>query len=376
MLNKNWIKLGEGSYNTAYKSIDGTQILKISKNDKILTDTPERSVRLWNLINPSLEPKAKIVTVDGHSGWICPFVEGEQASDDEIVEAVFDIYNKTQRIVTDALAQKNFLKTPQGQVVCVDIGLALLLDRQEQNNLIQILRRPSEVSINAWNDLDIEHDKFFSHPTNVKNYPKTINAIKALLYINSSRPDIYDVSFLKNNQNDIQYYAIAYDASRQVAIVKKPFLTKQHFDLIYDYKTQLHAIRKIVAPVRQDREIYTKAEKHLIMLHHDRLAAILEENIKKLELGSSPKDIEQDNIKNIDNQLTLMLEASKNIPESKRIKGFINQLFILFRREPPFKMISKTTDIVHKIKTELINLRQEGPDSTPSAPENNNHSVK
>lgn len=48
-----WVKIGQGSYNTAYKDENSTLVFKVQL-DKSNTDTPERSVRLWNEINNNL----------------------------------------------------------------------------------------------------------------------------------------------------------------------------------------------------------------------------------------------------------------------------------------------------------------------------------
>ena len=163
---RSWEKpkiLGEGSYNIAIRSNDGQSVLKIQKFDldydeitgekdneeeRPQTDTPERSVRLWNTINEGLEPQAvrlelnnlEINTTkpDGTTallkgvGWVCPYVEGVQASDKEIQGAVLDIFNRTGRIITDATGKKNFLRTPDGTIVCIDIGMALEMEKREE----------------------------------------------------------------------------------------------------------------------------------------------------------------------------------------------------------------------------------------------------
>jgi hypothetical protein len=90
-----------------------------------ITDLPERSVRLWNEINPDLEPEATLISTEMGDGWACPFIKGVQASDHEMSVALIDIFNRTGRIVVDATAPENFIKTPSGKVVCIDIGMAL-----------------------------------------------------------------------------------------------------------------------------------------------------------------------------------------------------------------------------------------------------------
>lgn len=59
-----WKKLGSGVYNDTYLSDDGTRVLKIQKKDNEITDSLERSVRIWNEINDNLEPKAAIIQTE------------------------------------------------------------------------------------------------------------------------------------------------------------------------------------------------------------------------------------------------------------------------------------------------------------------------
>src|SRR3989338_631154 len=128
-----WKKLGEGTYNVAYVSDDGKSVLKIQKSDD-KTDTPERSVRLWNTINPDIPPPARLEQTEKGVGWVCPFIKGKQASDKEMSIALIDIYNKTGRIIVDATAPKNFVKLPfpRSRVVCVDVGMAIQMEQRDE----------------------------------------------------------------------------------------------------------------------------------------------------------------------------------------------------------------------------------------------------
>ena len=229
-----WIFLGAGSYNRAYKSKDGREVLKIQKSAVDATDTPERSVRLWNAINAHVPPPARLEVSELGSGWVCPFIEGEQASDTEMAEALIDIYNRTGRIVVDATAVKNFVRTPTGQVLCVDVGMAMQLERREERGL-QMVRRKSVVSLNAWSRLSDAFNPFFAQCA--YSNPETVNVVKALLFIKYNRPDMYDVSFLKTKPELVNKLAGAYDRQNtQLALA--------HLDI---------ASREETFPIPQDR---------------------------------------------------------------------------------------------------------------------------
>jgi hypothetical protein len=246
---KAWEKLdvlGAGSYNFAIRSTEGHAVLKIQKFDLTFsektgakhdekhrpqTDTAERSVRLWNLINKGLEPPAFILSLDNLGiiaetkadgtkvmlqgvGWVCPYVEGVQAFDEEIQGKLLEIFNRTGRIITDATAKKNFIRTPDGTIVCIDIGMALEMEQREEVFLAEEGRARSNsfVSLEAWKDLQHDFTTFFSDSEKA-GYPRTVDSIKALLFIKEHRPDIYNMDFLKTSHSGlIQSLAKAYDA--------------------------------------------------------------------------------------------------------------------------------------------------------------------
>ncbi len=201
-----WKKLGSGTYNTAYQSQDGRSVLKIQHNKTYVTDSPERSVRIWNELNPTLPPPAYMTHTKHGNGWVCPFVSGDQASDKDMSSALISIYNHSGRIVVDAMSAKNFIKAPNGQVVCVDIGMALQMERREE---VRFTRRKSIVSLEAWRDMNRSYDPYFQRNRTV--YPETVDTIKALLFIKSNRPDIFDAGFLKNAPTLVTKLARAYD---------------------------------------------------------------------------------------------------------------------------------------------------------------------
>ena len=218
-----WRRLGAGSYNTSYRSEDGTLVFKVS-HDASPTDLPERSVRLWNLLNAHIQPPAKIsrqkINDKWVTGWICPYIEGRQATDQETRDELLNIFNRTGRIITDATAPNNFLRARNGQIICIDIGHALEMEKRETAALVGLTRKPSLTSLEAWSE-HYDHQSGRSWINNAQlAFPKAINAIKALLFIKNHRPDITNVSFLQKSSKTIQLLAQAYDSGAE------PFLSQ------------------------------------------------------------------------------------------------------------------------------------------------------
>ena len=202
-----WHFLGEGTFNRVYLSDEGNEVLKIQKIMN-QTDAPERSVRLWNALNPDLPPARLLDTAQGIA-WVCPFIAGEQASDRDMVEALVDIYNKTGRIVADATAPTNFIRTPDGQVVCIDVGMAMQLEQRQEKQFSQRVRRHSVTSLDSWSSLKTDYDPFFKMRSEI--YPETVKMVKALVLIKDNRPDMVDVDFLKTSPDLVEKLAQAYD---------------------------------------------------------------------------------------------------------------------------------------------------------------------
>lgn len=204
LLKDQWTVLGHGTYNLAFKK--DNQVFKVQRRLNDRTDTPERAVRLWNIINPNLEPAAQLAThnvplqLAGKTiyvpvdGWVLPFVEGQQASQEDIQQKLLEIYTDTGRIIFDAIAANNFLKTTDGQIVCIDIGLALEMDRRESATLVGLSRKPSLDSLQNWDSYSTTYINWLKN--NQSNYPIVIDTVKALLLIKMLRPDIVDVTFL------------------------------------------------------------------------------------------------------------------------------------------------------------------------------------
>jgi hypothetical protein len=209
-----WKIIGAGTYNVAYRSFDGESVFKIAQKNSP-TDLPERSVRLWNLINSHIHPPAKISwqIINGKrvKGWICPYIHGIQATDEETRRELLAIFNRTGRIIVDATAANNFKKTRDGQIVCIDFGHALEMEKRETSGLIGLTRKPSFTSLEAWDDVyDTKEGRYWIQDAQ-KNFPKSIHTIKALLFIKHHRPDITNVGFLRRSAKTILLLAQAYD---------------------------------------------------------------------------------------------------------------------------------------------------------------------
>lgn len=217
-----WEYLAHGSFNVAYRSQDGTQVLKIPRYTDERTDTPERAVRLWNELNP--EFPAKLTTA--RLGWIAPYIEGTEPTQAEIATKLIDIYWRTNRIVVDASAvgsssaignfKKVTLSNGTQEIICIDPGAAVLLTEE--------VFLHSDISLNFWKNAQKQYDKFLAASKNaVIN-----NLVKALLYIDQFIPD-YRVQLLETPQHahNITRFAAAYEESRTG---KNPLIKRDDFN--------------------------------------------------------------------------------------------------------------------------------------------------
>jgi hypothetical protein len=228
-----WSFLGQGNYNNAYISKDKAHVFKIQHagldEEQSVPDTPERSVQLWNLINPKF--RAEIAQTTLGRGWICPFIESsneKQPTDKEISNALIDIFNKTGRIVVDAPGSGNFKKM-DGTIICVDIGMALQLEQRQQVFYQgRLARSMSFASQKVWGGVEELYHEYFEIYAKIS--PETVQTIKALLFIQANRPDMLDVSFLTESPEHIPKLAMAYDkqetnhvdAGRQILNEQRP----------------------------------------------------------------------------------------------------------------------------------------------------------
>lgn len=267
-----WTKLGKGAFNFAYKSDDGKSVFKVQQDASEKTDTPDRSVRLWNEINPHLPPPAT-VTEDKElgKGWICPFVEGRQSADNEMSDALVSIFNNTGRIIVDAISPRNFITTNDGKVMCIDIGMALQMENREEEVCLSTRgRRKSVVSLETWQGLHYEYNAYFERGRDLR--PLTVDTIKALLFIKANRPDIFDVSFLKTDPSCVSKLVRAYDRSN--GAFHRQALT--YLDQVVSSANKSEPEEKTPPEIRQGKE--TLKEKRPINLDN-----IKESCIKELE---------------------------------------------------------------------------------------------
>lgn len=272
-LSQGWRLIGEGSYNQAYLSPDGNEVLKVQKkfeNGSLMQlDSPMRSVCLWNTLNPAFP--ARVVETPA-KGWICPFIKGKQASDLEMSQALITIFNNTGRVIMDAPSEKNFLKTQDGKVVCIDIGMALQIDKAEERFFDEgrLKRSKSITSLVAWRQLQGQYASFFNDHN--KSSPRTVNMIKALLFIKSNRPDIFNVNFLTKSTTLIDILAKAYDSrSAEESPVKHKAIE------------QLEAANKAQADNAKKLEAENQAKELLIAEVAPTMKHIKESCIKSLE---------------------------------------------------------------------------------------------
>lgn len=196
-----WFLVGKGGYNWVYRNQESTLVLKIPIEKSMGRGIPpselsSRLVRLWNNeINPHLYPKAEVVETSYGQGSIVPFIKGKQASDEEIVDALLDIYKHTGRIVMDSQAKGNFIKRDEdGLVVCVDISLALQLEKKGE-------RKTSVTSLDVW----YKEQAFFERRNESieeifpLKHSESIATSRALIFLKHNRPELRDVNFLKKN---------------------------------------------------------------------------------------------------------------------------------------------------------------------------------
>lgn len=181
-------------------------------------DTTERSLAIWNEVNPTLPARAFSAIVDGKpvAGWLCPYVQGRQATDAEIVTTLVDIYNRTGRIVVDAVGKRNVITRQDGSSVCIDVGMAVKLDnfygplpRMRDKHLHEPKRDMAGVA--QWRELQADSFADYYRHGGFAAYCRSIDTIKALLFIRRYREDIKDVSFLIENKELARTLADAYD---------------------------------------------------------------------------------------------------------------------------------------------------------------------
>lgn len=200
---KEYSFLGAGSFNIVYKSTTAPyEVYKEPLFTTELTDLPDRAVRLWNDINPTMPARL----AKNGKGWIAPFVSGNPASEQEISNALIDIYMRTGRVVVDAFVKSNFIKMGNGTIACIDIGLALQLETRLEEE-------KSHTSLGFWDTKGMKkvYDSVLSSGIATHYPPFITNTIQALLYCTLHAPDERDLEFLKTNRDLVISLAQAYE---------------------------------------------------------------------------------------------------------------------------------------------------------------------
>jgi len=212
-----WHYLGEGTFNCVYQgTINGSPVVyKVAKTftsnpsykSTVVMDIPSRSVRLWDEINPDLLPTACLY----REGWIAPFVEGSKPAALEVCDALIELYQRTGRIVVDAISSGNFKKNKSGKIICVDIGFALRLEKESDEE-------KSESSLNFWVNQQEMYRRYFKKYEKENEDDRTIiETIKALLVLQHFRPDTRVLSPIKRGDL-IKRLAAVYGDSKQIKL--------------------------------------------------------------------------------------------------------------------------------------------------------------
>lgn len=224
-----WWLLGEGAYNKAYVNDDSTLVFKIQKKKNDTTDTydtPERSIRLMTELYPDMPLGAQLhEDPQLGKGWTFPFIHGRPAKDLEMVKVIIDIFNRTGRIMLDGCINRNFITTYSNhptypnKIFCIDVGMTVRLQAEEEIMVSGKSRRKSQTSHNIQRNEEIGlYYKSWSHST-TKDLIAT-HLIQALLLIREHRPSIVDVSFLKDNSAFIKKLGFLYQKNLELTILK------------------------------------------------------------------------------------------------------------------------------------------------------------
>ena len=167
-----WRPLGQGSYNQV--QVSERRIPIQSRNSYWVRKLPygahpgslnetSRAERKWQEINPDI-PFYKL----SEEEWMVPYLGHQKPSDAEVAAQVIKIYRSSRNIVLDAPSSGNFLKTPNGEVVCVDVDQAVRCDSPTSDQYYL-----------ANEDLQ-SHANFFDKSV---GYDLTIKIIRALRYL-------------------------------------------------------------------------------------------------------------------------------------------------------------------------------------------------
>jgi len=136
------------------------------------------------------------------NGWIAPFIQGESPTETEITDVTLDIYERTGRIVVDAVNFDNVVKEENDNVICIDIGAALKLESFVDEDKSQATR-------DFWIEMKRQYNKYYDERKII--CPALTKKLKALLVLQDKRPDIRNVAILKQDMHIVETLALVYD---------------------------------------------------------------------------------------------------------------------------------------------------------------------
>ncbi len=162
---------------------------------------------MWNTINSGYP--ARVIYDLRHKpiGWVALFIHGTQPTHEEIAQKLLEIYERTGRIVVDAFITSNFVKTANGNIVCIDVGAAFFLESRPG-----LAQNHSQVSLDTWNGnaeytpMSGIYRKVFAKHSRI-----IVDVEKALLYLQMHRPDFRSVSAMLRQGSLINLLALSYD---------------------------------------------------------------------------------------------------------------------------------------------------------------------
>ncbi|MCX7120887.1 MAG: hypothetical protein NTZ67_03815 [Gammaproteobacteria bacterium] len=193
--NRLWKFHAHGNYNAIYVHFDPNDtnpsaepILVFAQclDPLELTDSADRKAAVWNdVFREEIIINEKFKASVYEAGCILPYIAYQKDHNKECVlpetyllcNAILDMFEKTGRIVLDAIAPGNFVtRLSDGKVICIDAGFALRFDVSKKNNREKILfvdEKATHQITGFEND-----DAFEKSVTSLSVWPK-----KASLYI-------------------------------------------------------------------------------------------------------------------------------------------------------------------------------------------------
>lgn len=303
-----WEKIGEGKYNTVYKSINlqalvsgspyqGPWALKIPKANKkyISFNKTSRAVRLMQEMYPDM-PVARF----GKTGWVMPYVSHMQTlNDEENALAVWKVYQSSGRLILDGCGTGNFLKNKKEDVICVDVDMAMRRHASDLDFFESIIARGEGDSVTV--DVDkalrrqtsdftlslgeLAEQGFDRYWKGCVTKPLTASVIKTLLCL--------DLFLLKN---PILKNALAFRHIKLLALCReKSFpLTETLFSLIQEvvekgeYDSLVEMIEYLGVKKIGVDDTWIEALHHLLSVEYCFSVMMIKEMMNLVQAGYSP----------------------------------------------------------------------------------------